>query len=521
MKSIITTLFIFLFCFPAIAQLEYKDVAPIFFNKCTPCHRPNGGAPFSLMGYSATIPWVSLIDPAVQMGKMPPWMPDTTYTRFLHERVLTAGEKNAILNWISTGATQGDTTQAPPLPTYPPYQLNGIPSLVLQIPTFTSNATTNDSYVCFSLPTNLTQDRILRAFEIVPGDPSIVHHVVVNVDTVGNTTNDLSGNCFNAPGNFSIGAYAPGSPPTVFPGVAPLKAGIRIKAGSRMVLQIHYPAGSAGMQDSTKIRLYFYPVNATGVRNMYVSTPLQNWSLSIPANTTASFSAQYPNSGGIPLPISIYGTFPHRHKICTKIVNYAFIPGDTIPIIRINDWDFDWQGFYTLPFLKKIPAGYKLFARHWYDNTSSNPHNPNNPPINVFAGTGSNDEMLFDAFQYLIYNPGDENINIGNLLAGDSLLAGIATPWQDPSPYSFAFPNPFSHQVSVSFNVSRPSPVRLEVFNAHGQRIYIREEKSLPAGNFEWTINPAKGNDWPSGLYFYQVTQSGQKASGKIIRTGQ
>jgi hypothetical protein len=213
MKSIITTLFIFLFCFPAIAQLEYKDVAPIFFNKCTPCHRPNGGAPFSLMGYSATIPWVSLIDPAVQMGKMPPWMPDTTYTRFLHERVLTAGEKNAILNWISTGATQGDTTQAPPLPTYPPYQLNGIPSLVLQIPTFTSNATTNDSYVCFSLPTNLTQDRILRAFEIVPGDPSIVHHVVVNVDTVGNTTNDLSGNCFNAPGNFSIGAYAPGSPP--------------------------------------------------------------------------------------------------------------------------------------------------------------------------------------------------------------------------------------------------------------------------------------------------------------------
>src|SRR5688500_527253 len=166
--------------------------------------------------------------------------------------------------------------------------------MVLQMPVFTSNAAGTDSYVCFSLPTNLTQDRYLRAFEVVPGNASIVHHVLLNVDTVGNTVDDVSGTCFTLPGDYGLGGFAPGAPPTVFPGQAPLKLGIRIKAGSKIVMQLHYPAGSAGMVDSTKIRLYFYPVNEIGIRPVIVATPLQNWALYLPPNTINTFSATFP-----------------------------------------------------------------------------------------------------------------------------------------------------------------------------------------------------------------------------------
>src|SRR5687767_4061845 len=154
------------------AQLEYKDEAGIFYNRCTYCHHANGGAPMPLMNYSETFPWTSNIQTQLSMNTMPPWPPDTTYTRLLHERIITSSEKAAILSWISTGAVMGDTTQAPAAPVYTQFYLNGVPDLVLQIPTFASNATANsDAYNCFALPTGLTQDRVLRAFEIIPSDP--------------------------------------------------------------------------------------------------------------------------------------------------------------------------------------------------------------------------------------------------------------------------------------------------------------------------------------------------------------
>ena len=87
---------------------------------------------------------------------MPPWTPDTTYTRFCHERTIGPGEKQAILDWISHGAQQGDTTLAPPIPSYPQYQLYGTPDLILQIPTLQVMPSSTDSYVCFSIPSTLS-----------------------------------------------------------------------------------------------------------------------------------------------------------------------------------------------------------------------------------------------------------------------------------------------------------------------------------------------------------------------------
>ena len=515
MKKLYTLLFVAGISLSASAQLVYKDVAGIFYSRCTSCHHANGGAPFAMMSYSETYPWAAAIQTDLNSGKMPPWSPDTTYSRFLHERVITTSEKNNILSWINTGALAGDTTKAPPAPTYTKYHLIGTPDLILQIPTFTSNGVT-DAYDCFALPTGLTVDRYIRAFEVIPGDPSIVHHVVVKVDTAGTATSNLSGTCTSQPGNFDLDVYAPGGAPTVFPGKAPLKMGIRLKAGSKVVLQIHYPAGTSGMIDSTQIRIYFYPLGTPGIRNVYVSTPLQNWFMPMFANTKPSYNATWgPSSSDL----SIFGSFPHSHNVCVSMTNWADNGTTTIPLIKINKWDFAWQGFYTFPKLVKIPTGYTVRSTHLFDNTSANPNNPNNPPAYVGAGTGTKDEMLFDSYQYMSYQAGDELIDVGNLLANDSLLTTSVNEGVPANISAYAYPNPFNENIKIGYEITRPAETSVAVFNMYGSEVKTLSYQFNPAGAYSvnWDGKNTSGAVVPSGVYFYVIKAGRTTTSGKMV----
>ncbi len=497
------------------AQLVYKDVAGIFYNRCTSCHHANGGGPFGMMTYSETYIHASSIQADLNSGKMPPWPPDTTYTRLLHERIITTTEKAAILSWIATGAQMGDTTLAPAPPLYTKYQLNGTPDLILQIPAFASNATSGDKYNCFALPTGLATDRIIRAFEISPSNPSIVHHVVVNIDTTGTVTSDLSGGCYSEPGQLGIGGWAPGSPPTVYPSSSTLKMGMKLKAGSKLILQMHYPAGSGGQIDSTQIRLYFYPTSATGIRNVYANTFLQNWTLPIIANTTPSFTAKYPSgSTTLPTDMSIFATSPHSHHLCIDMKVYAYrtSPVDTIPLIHIPKWDFNWQGLYVHPHLVKVPAGYKLFSKHKFDNTINNPDNPNNPPKTVNAGTSTTDEMLFDSFEWMYYQPGDDTIDIGNILHGDSLLITSVNelPFVSQSITSYVYPNPANETAMLIVTNERAANCELKIFDLRGNKVPMEVSRTADAFILR------KGS-LPPGVYFYTLSTGKFTGSGKII----
>jgi hypothetical protein len=340
--------------------------------------------------------------------------------------------------------------------------------------------------------------------------------VVVNVDTTGSINSDLSGNCYSISGQIGIGAYAPGSPPTVFPGQAPLKAGIRIKAGSKLILQNHYPIGSTGEVDSTQIRLYFYPAGTTGVRNIYVSTPLQHWGLNIPANTTKTYTQQT-----VPLSYtaSVFAIFPHSHKVCTKITNLAFSGTDTVPLIKINRWDFEWQGFYTFKKMPKVNQSYRLFGRHFYDNTTNNP--AITTPSNVAAGTDSDDEMFFDGWQYLLYQPGDENINVDSLLSNDTTFAisvKDVKPDMKSDLHTYAFPNPFENSVRIGYSLKSPLHVTVEIFNIYGQLVGVVYNGYETSGVHEhvWDGKTNSGMKVPAGTYFYKVRAGNTEKAGKL-----
>ena len=112
--------------------------------------------------------------------------------------------------------------------------------------------------------------------------------------------------------------------------------------------------------------------------------------------------------------ISVISFFPHSHLLGDSWEIFATTSqNDTIPFIRINDWDFDWQNYYYPEYMLHIPSGSTIHAIATYDNTSNNPDNPNNPPQYVFWGDGTTDEMFFLPILYVDYEQGDEDIALG------------------------------------------------------------------------------------------------------------
>lgn len=497
-----------------IQAQTYKDIAPIVYTNCGGCHH-NGGISFPLVSYYHLSSMGVPVKYAIEQNNMPPWPANPSYRHYHKERVLSASDKNSLLTWINNGMPAGDTTQAPPPPNYSQYQLHGTPDLIVTIPKFTSTAVGSDHYYCINVPTGLIQDRYIRAFEFVPANATIIHHAVITIDTTNTATNDMSGGCYNFQGQINIGDYAPGMGPTVLPAVSPVKFGFKLKANSQISFQIHVPAGSAGQTDSSQLRLYFYPVNEPNVRDMYFTTALQHWNFYIPANDSATVTQRYPGVAGLPSDISLFSLFPHSHQTCKSIINFAYKNADTIPLIDIPRWDFHWQGQYILKNLLKIPATYRIFSKHVFDNTILNPNTPNHN-LPVYPGTDTDDEMFFDSFIYAKYITGDETYNIDSLLMADPIWGPTAVNAIYPAFYSVSvFPNPANQIVNFEYFLTQANMTTLDIYTLSGVRVSQIHRGIEPMGHrhHTWSIP----SQITHGTYVYKLSAGKSIKSGKII----
>src|SRR5262249_8918431 len=129
--------------------------------------------------------WAADIKEFTQSGKMPPWKPSEGLP-FVHDRRLSDKEIATLAAWVDAGTPEGDPKDAPPPARFPHGWQLGPPDLVLTVPEeFTVGPTGTDLFRCFVLPTGLTEDKHVVAFEVRPGNPRVVHHTLNIIDTSG------------------------------------------------------------------------------------------------------------------------------------------------------------------------------------------------------------------------------------------------------------------------------------------------------------------------------------------------
>lgn len=426
------------------------DVAKIMYANCTSCHHEGGIAPFSLIEYNNAYQRKELIANEVGAKRMPPFPADITYRTYAHQRALSETDIATIISWIYADAPEGDKAQAPTPPAYTGGDVIKSPDLTVQMPVYTSTAFSGDEYRCFVVPTNLTEDKNITGIEIVPGNPEIVHHVLVFADTsiipVQLDAKDPEPGYIGFGGVGSntallLGGYVPGTAPYKFPD----GFGLKLPKNSRIIIQVHYPKGASGHTDQTKVNFEFSKGSGF-VRPMYLDPILNegnitNGSLVIQANTVKTFTQSYTDIG---IDVSLMAVLPHMHLIGKSTKIWVVPPtGDTIPIIRINNWDFHWQMNYTFEKLIKVPAGSALESEVTYDNTTSNPNNPNSPPKIVRRGEKTTDEMCLTYFYYTFYLPGDENIDLTKV--GFPLAVRPDVQVRD----GYLYPNPAASFVNI------------------------------------------------------------------------
>jgi len=413
-----------------------RDIAPIVHANCTPCHRPGTAAPFSLISYRDVAKRSKMVAHVTGKRYMPPWPADPSYRSFLGEKFLSDEEIALIAAWHDAGAPRGNPDEEPAPPEFPMDSYLGEPDLQLPVEPYYVQGNNRDKFMMVKVPYELPSDTFVRVAEFVPGGATLVHHMnghlikyaagakadVFGGERVVDTEAFTDPEAFekldlrNDNGTFPylkplVCNYLPGVEAAVYPeGIG----GFTLPAkGVFLINDMHYAPSPIDAWDSSYINLFFSPIPPSrptlelqmGTLGVSEIVP----PLVIPPDTVMTFVTE----AAVNQDISLVTLNPHMHLLGKSMTAYAIAPqGDTIPLIRIPDWDFHWQYYYTFEKLLKLPAGSRIRVEATFDNTRNNPDNPNDPPQLVAERNGSmrtTDEMLQFIITFLPYEEGDEN----------------------------------------------------------------------------------------------------------------
>jgi hypothetical protein len=430
---------------PEVAGLPdtvtFADVAPIVRAHCMPCHREGQAGPFHLISFRDVKRKAKTIRKMVAHRWMPPWPADTAYSSFLGVKALNAREIATIVKWVDQGGQVGDTSHLPSVPVYPEGSLLGRPDAVVWLPdTFHIPGDNRDRFMIAKAPFELERDTFLRAIEFIPGNRRGVHHMngaMISYAPGAKRDNNAGTGYIDSDSTRSLDAYGdlklrnddgtwplltpnmvnylPGLSPPMYPaGIG----GYRIpKEGAFLMNTLHYGPSLTDTIDRSHFNLWFTdtpperPMQelALGTLGMSKIVP----PLIIPPDTVMTFTTRYT----VPKDISVLTINPHMHLLGKRFVAYAVTPrGDTVHLIRINDWDFRWQFAYTFTHMLHIPKGSTIHVVATFDNTEANRNNPYTPPRTTREPLTGNmrttDEMLQFFVNYVDYRPGDEKISL-------------------------------------------------------------------------------------------------------------
>ncbi|HEX5050851.1 MAG TPA: tetratricopeptide repeat protein [Planctomycetota bacterium] len=368
-----------------------RDVAPIVYGSCTPCHRPGESAPFPLLGFDDV--WKKRKQIVEVTGKrlMPPWLP--THGDFEDDRRLAPEAIETLRAWVEGGAPRGDVAVEPPAPRFHEgWQLRE-PDLIVRAPeAVVVPAEGPDLFRNLVIPVDVDRVRFVEAVEIRP-DSRAVHHAVLGMDP---TRESRRLDALDAEPGFpgmTLGGAAP--PDGHFLGWTPGKRvhrnppgmAWRLWPGHDFVLQLHLTPRGKPETVQPQIGLYFTDVPTT-IEPVGI---VLFWDR-IDIAPGATFVLK--DHLDLPVAVEVHSIYPHAHFICRSMRGTATLPDHSECVLfEIPAWDFDWQDDYRFRTPIELPAGSRLAIEYVYDNSAANPNNPKRPPRRVQFGQQSTDEM--------------------------------------------------------------------------------------------------------------------------------
>lgn len=376
----------------ADADVTYsRDIAPILNGNCVFCHREGQIAPFPLTNYDETVGWAEMIREVVDFQRMPPWHADPNYGKFVNDARLSDEEKNLIRQWVDAGAPEGDPSDLPEPPVFAEGWMIPEPDEVIYMAKepFQVPAEGVVDYQNIIVDPGWTEDKWVKAMEPRPGNPAVVHHIVMYVIPPPGVSKYYSANLPKTALDW-FASYAPGLRPPVLPD----DTARFIPAGSKLNFQMHYTPNGTAQSDLSYVGIKF--ADPEKVKREIAVQHAGNHSFVIPAHAenhrVESFYTFRKDS-------LLWSVSPHMHLRGKDFLYKLIYPsGEEKTILSVPQYDFGWQTTYVFEEPMHVPAGTKMHCIAHFDNSENNLNNPD-PTINVRYGPQTWEEMMYGWFE--------------------------------------------------------------------------------------------------------------------------
>jgi len=395
-RSILPLLFLTPPVLANAAEVTFNgQIAPLIHQNCTSCHRPGEAGPFELISYEDVSKKAKTIQRVMNERYMPPWHPADGAIKYEHNRRLSDDQIALFTAWVDAGKPQGEGPTPEPPKFTEGWQLGETDMIVSMKEAYPLPAEGQDIYRNFAIPLQLPEDKWVKAIELRPSARSAVHHSLFFLDDTGTAVEadgkdgkpGFKGMGFRRSG--SLGGYVPGATAQFLPGDLALP----LPKGTDLVLATHFHlTGKAEMEKST-IGIYFAdaPPSKTLVPIQVPAAFGRGAKIDIPAGES---NYKVTDSFTIPVDVDAISIGGHAHYICQNMLMTATKPdGSTMELLRIEDWDLNWQDRYFFAETIHLPAGTVVKTDLVYDNSTDNPDNPFSPPQRIRWGHESTDEM--------------------------------------------------------------------------------------------------------------------------------
>ena len=361
-----------------------NQISRMLRQNCAECHRRGQIGPFALDEYDEVIGWADMSLEVMEQGRMPPWHASAGREKFRNARQLSAADKALFRKWVEAGTPYGDPEQLEPALEYPvadawpvePDVILGMPQ-PYEVPAELPSEQMNQgvAYQYSVLDPGFKEERWLSTVMLRPGDPRVVHHAMLLLRLP-------DGNEISFP--TLISGHVPGQMNSkVREGHA-----IRVPAGARFVLQMHYTPCGTATSDLTKVGLVFMDKEKVTheVLSLFGINPNFEIPKGVSNHVVKGMVRSFPREG------MLLAVAPHMH-VRGKSFSFELRRGDQVQsVLEVPQYDFGWQHRYELadPIPLHEVTGMQFSAV--FDNSEDNPVNPD-PNATVFWGDQTWEEM--------------------------------------------------------------------------------------------------------------------------------